>query len=905
MSTAPPSDPSQPSAVDMRERIALIVRQALEFGPRDRVLFVRQRCADDSLLYDAVLERLLERDDSPSMTTSAALEDDSGVATEVAGNHFPDEPPDRSGERVGTYRLLSRIGLGGMGAVYLAERDDATYRQRVAIKLVNEGLYGSLTAGRLRAERQMLASLDHPNIARVLDGGTASDGTPYFVMEYVDGVLLHAHCDSHHLDVTARLKLFRAICAAVHCAHQNLIVHRDLKPSNILVTAEGTPKLLDFGIAKLLDASQARHTVAVTQASVRLMTPHYASPEQVTGGPITTSTDIYALGLLLYELLTGRRAFDIQSFRLKDIERVLTTTPVVPPSTAVLCKDLKGDLAAGLAAQNAAARSTPVQRLHRQLRGDLDVIVLKALQIDPERRYVSVEQFSRDVEHFLAGRPIVARRDTWRYRTAKFVQRYRLGVAASAVILLLLVGFAATMYVQAGRIASERDRASAEGARAETVSSFLVELFELSDPGRTRGATITAREILDTGARRVTEGLRSQPATQATLLETIGKVYVNLGLYGNAVEAAQRVLDLRRQERGADHPEIVAALTLLGGALLEAGDFKGAEPELQEALAMQRRLAGSGSADEADIVHTLGRVRQLEGRYTEAEKLYNDSLKLYTDASGGDTSAVSSVMNDLAQVLERRADLAGAVVMTREALAMDRRLLGPDHPRVGQQLHNLAYYLYQQGSLEEAAPLFEESLALLNRVVGAQHPDTIRVLGSYGRFLERQGRFGEADKVLREALARQIEVRGEDDYEVAYDRVNLALLLEETGAYAGAIDELRTARRIFEATLPADHQYLASALTGLGRVLATTGRGAEATPLLERALAIWQAQLPPTHPQILVTRAALARAQAGTAQVANAMRVLKEVEPLLVRAYGPDHVDTRRVHAWLGELVPQ
>ncbi len=901
MSAAPPSEPSQPSP-DVRERIAIIVRQALEFGPRDRVVFVRKSCGDDSFLYDAVLERLLERGDSVPFAASTALDDDSGVATELAGSGLPNAPPDRSGERVGHYRLLSRIGLGGMGAVYLAERDDATYRQRVAIKMVNEGLYGSLTAGRLRAERQMLASLDHPNIARVLDGGTASDGTPYFVMEYVDGVLLDVYCDSHGLDIAARLKLFRAICAAVHCAHQNLIVHRDLKPSNILVTAEGAPKLLDFGIAKLLDASQARHTIAVTQASVRLMTPQYASPEQVTGGPITTATDVYALGLLLYELLAGRRAFDIQSYRLKDMERVLTTTPVVPPSSAVLCKDMKGGLAAGRAEQIAAARSTPLQRLHRQLRGDLDVIVLKALQIEPERRYVSVEQFSRDAEHFLDGRPIVAQRDTWSYRTGKFVQRYRLTVAASGVILLLLVGFAATMYVQAGRIARERDRATAEGARAETVSSFLVELFELSDPGRTRGATITAREILDTGARRVTEGLRSQPATQATLLETIGKVYVNLGLYGNAAAAAQRALDLRRQERSGDHPEVVTSLTLLGGALLEAGDFKAAEPTLKEALAMQRRLAASGSVPEADIVHTLGRVRQLEGRYDEAEKLYNESLTLYTDASGGDTPAVSSVMNDLAQVLERRADLAGAAAMTREALAMDRRLLGPDHPRVGLQLHNLAYYLYLQGSLDEAGPLFQESLALLNRVVGAEHPDTIRVLGSYGRFLQRRGRFTEAERVLREALTRQIEVRGTGGYEVAYDRVNLALLLEETGVYGPAIDEFRNARQIFEATLPADHQYLASALTGLGRVLATTGRGAEATPLLERALAIWKAQLPPTHPQILVTRAALARVAAGSGQAAEARAVLKEIEPLLLSAYGPDHIDTRRVQGWLREL---
>ncbi len=901
MSTAPSSGRSAGTEGDIRERIGEIVRQSLEFGPRDRVVFLRQSCGDDSLLYDAVMERLLEHSESV-LSVLNGTGDSSIMDTEMAEGQMSTEPPDRSGERVGPYRLLSRIGLGGMGAVYLAARDDAAYQQRVAIKLVNEGLYGSLTYGRLRAERQMLATLEHPNIARVLDGGSASDGTPYFVMEYIDGEPLDTYCDSHRLDVPARLKLFRSICAAVQCAHQNLIVHRDLKPSNILVTADGTPKLLDFGIAKLLDASLAHHTMAVTQASVRLMTPNYASPEQVTGAPITTSTDVYALGLLLYELLTGRRAFDISNYRLSEIERILTTTPVALPSTAVLCKDVRGADAGRQALAIGEARSTAPQRLHRQLRGDLDVIVLKALQVEPERRYVSVEQFSRDIEHFLDGRPIVAQRDTWTYRSGKFVSRYRFAVSASLMVALLLVGFAVAMYVQAGRIARERDRATAEEARAATVSSFLVELFQLSDPGRSRGATITAREILDTGARRVTEGLRDQPATQATLLETIGRVYENLGLFKNAADSATRVLELRKMAGEADQPEIVSALTLLGEALLEQGDYRSAEPRLQEALAMQRRLAGAGTGEEADIVHTLGRVRQLEGRYDDAEALYRESLAIYTSSSGGDTAAVSSVLNELAQILERRADLAGAVAMTRDALAMDRRFLGVDHPGVGTQMHNLAYYLYQQGNLAEAEPLFEQSLALLNRVLGERHPDTIRSLGSYGRFLQRSGRYAEAEQTLRVVLSRQIELRGEDDYEVAYDRVNLALLLEEMRNYPAAEEQLRIARRVFEAKLPADHQYLASALTGLGRVLATTGRAEEAKPLLERALAIWQAQLPATHPQIAVTRSALAMAVAATGQRDQAVAVLKETRPLLLQAYGPDHIDTRRVTEWLGQL---
>ncbi len=866
-----------------------IVDRALKFGPRDRLAFVRDACGDDESLF---LEVMAEFDPA----SRASME------TVQAEDDLPTEPPDRSGERVGPYRLISRIGLGGMGAVYLAARDDATFQQRVAIKLVNDGLYGRLTYGRLRAERQMLATLEHPNIARLLDGGTASDGTPYFVMEYVDGIPLDVHCDSHRLDVPARLKIFTAICAAVQCAHQNLIVHRDLKPSNILVTPDGTPKLLDFGIAKLLDVERATHTVAVTEASIRLMTPNYASPEQVMGAPITTGTDVYALGLLLYELLTGKRPFEFASFRLSDIERVLTSTPVPLPSTAVLCKDLgKGVVAKDQAERLSAARSSSPQRLHRLLRGDLDVIAQKALHLEPQRRYASAEQLSGDIANFLAGRPITAQRDTWNYRAGRFIARYRLAVGASTAFVLLLIGFAATMYVQSQRIAQERDRATAEEVRATTVSSFLVDLFELSDPTQSRGSTVTAREILDAGARRVTEGLRDQPVTQATLLETIGRVYGNLGLYQSAEHAASQVLSLRRQFRDADHPEIVAALTLLGEALVQQGNYRDAEPRLAEALAMQQRLQMEPKS-EAQITQILGQARQLEGRYEEAEALFRRSLALYQAGPDQQDPAVSSVLNFLAQMLERKGDLKGAIAMTREALEMDRMLYGADHPQVGIQLHNLAYYLYESGDLVAASPMFEESLALLNRVLGETHPDTIRALGSHGRYLQRSGRLDEAETALRDALKRQLAIRAGDDPEIGYDRVMLGLLLEEQGSNGEAEEQLRLALAVFDARLPPDHQYVGSVLTALGRLLATTGRGEEAEPLLKRALAIWQAQLPANSPEIAFTHAALAKVAADSGRRDEATALLNASYPLLRQAYGEEHVHTRRAAAWMAEV---
>lgn len=897
MSTGPSPQPVRET--DFEQQIVSLLEKALDFGPRDRVVFLRQSCGEDARLYDAVMGRLLERAESrPFGAPSGAMADfDSGMAE----GQLPVEPPDRSGERVGTYRLVSRIGLGGMGEVYLAERDDGTYRQRVAIKLVNEGLYGRLTYGRLRAERQILASLEHPNIARMLDGGTASDGTPYFVMEYVDGTPLDVFCDERRLDVEARLRLFRSICAAVHCAHQNLVVHRDLKPSNILVTADGAVKLLDFGIAKLLDANRAHHTVAVTQASVRLMTPNYASPEQITGVPITTATDIYALGLLLYELLTGKRAFQMPSQHLHDIERIMKTVAVPLPSTAILCKETPGDAGRTRAARIAEARSTTPRRLYKQLSGDLDVIVLKALQLEPERRYASVEQFSRDIGSFLDGHPIVAQRDTWVYRSRKFIARHKFAVGASSVIVVLLCGFAAAMYVQAQRIAEQRDRATAEEARAATVSSFLVELFELSDPSRSRGATITAREILDAGARRVNEGLRGQPETQATLLETIGRVYGNLGLYRNAEEAARNVLELRTTG-AAREGDVVAALALLGQSLLEQGDYRAAESYLNEAIELRRSLraatVGGVSVSEAELVHQLGRLRQSQGQYEAAETLYRQSLAMQVGSENGE---VSSVLTDLAQILERKADLPGAITMTRDALAMDEKQLGPDHPQVGIQRYNLAYLLSQQGDLEAAGPLYEQSVAGLTRVLGETHPDTVRVMAGFGRYLQRSGQYAEAEQRLRVALARQIAIRGEEDSEVAYDRVSLALLLEETGNLAGAEAELRTAQQIFAARLPPDHQYLASALTALGRVLAVTGREAEALPLLNRALGIWEAQLPMGHPQIAVTRAALTRARSQAGNRTETVVELQALQSVLLDAYGPEHIDSRRVAQWLAE----
>ena len=389
------------------------------------------------------------------------------------------------GQVIGPYKLIRKIGQGGMGAVYLASRDDDEYKKRVAIKLVKRGMDSEEVLNRFRHERQILASLDHPNIARLLDGGTTEDGLPYFVMEYIEGTPVDTYCDERRLSINERLNLFRKVCSAISYAHQNLVVHRDIKPGNILVTSNGEPKLLDFGIAKLLNPELYAQTILTTALSTRLMTPDYASPEQVRGRKITTATDIYSLGVVLYELLTGHRPYRIKSYTQEEIERIICRETIEKPSTAinrvVTGKDGAQQTAITPEIVSETREGQP-EKLRKRLAGDLDNIVLMAMRKEPERRYVSAEQFSEDIRRHLEGLPVIARKDTFAYRASKFIRRNKIGVAAAAAFLILAVTATALIINQSIRASRERDK-------AQQVSRFLVELFNVSDPGEARGNT--------------------------------------------------------------------------------------------------------------------------------------------------------------------------------------------------------------------------------------------------------------------------------------------------------------------------------------------------------------------------------------------------------------------------------
>jgi eukaryotic-like serine/threonine-protein kinase len=800
------------------------------------------------------------------------------------------------GERIGPYRVLGTLGAGGMGEVFLAERADAEFEQQVAIKVVQGGAFSRAVQSRLKVERQILAQLDHPNIAHLLDGGTLPDGAAYLVMEYIDGVPIDTFCDTHRLDIPARLELFVTVCAAVHYAHQNLIVHRDLKPSNILVTTAGVPKLLDFGIAKLLDERQVgQHTLAVTRADLRIMTPDHASPEQVRGQPITTASDVYVLGVLLYKLLAGVGPFVIESVRLVDIERAICEAAPPLPSRAVP----DGDSAQAHAISE--ARGTNVRKLRRTLAGDLDNIVCMAMRKEPERRYGSAEQLAGDIRRYLQGKPVIARKDTLSYRSTKFVKRHWLPVAAGSVVFFLILAFTVTTYVQSLRIAAERDRvaeqreaAEHERARAEEVSTFLVDLFKLSDPELNSGNRVTARELLDSSTKRLREAFKDQPATKAALLATVGAVYDSLGQYQDAVPILRESLALQLQSTDKSH---VDTLLELGRVLFEGGNLQDAEIPLQEALRLSQREFGAAALESGRALWVLGQLRDRQGESAGAIDLYRRALGILETTQAPSTE-VARLLDDLAQDYCTEQQWPLAKQTYERALAIDRDILGNDHPRVASHLHNLAIVAQNMGDLKRAEKLYLEAIGSEVRAYGDQHPETAVARGNYALLLEREGRLTEAEPLLRDALNVSLKVWGADNFYVGYARVSLAIVLHDEGQWREAESQFRQALSIYDKSLPANHPYRAAALMHLARLLVDRGRAQEALPLSEQSVAIWSANFPASHPPGAQAHAIHAYALSRLGRRREAADELATAVPILLAARGPDDPTVRRAQGW-------
>ncbi len=801
------------------DRVNQILLEALEHADPERAAFLDRACGDDGELRREV-ESLLASDAEPELMRR--LEQ---PAFELLARSAADLG---AGQRIGPYRVIREIDRGGMGTVYLAVRADDECERRVAIKILKRGTDTAEISRRFQIERQILAHLEHPNIAKLYEGGTTEDHRQYFVMEYVEGECIDRDCDARRLTLRQRIELFRKVLKAVQFAHQNLVVHRDLKPGNILVTADGEPKLLDFGIAKLLHPETGL-SMTVTATGERLMTPEYASPEQVRSEPITTASDVYSLGVLLYELLTGHRPYRLKTRQQEEVRRVICDVEPERPSTAVSrveeVRTRDGTTTVLTPETVSRSRSEEPRRLRRRLSGDLDNIVLMALRKEPLRRYASVEQFSEDLRRYLEGRPVRARKDTFAYRTGKLLRRRKREVAAGVVAALLLAGVIFDRERQQRQTARARDR-------AQRVSEFLIELFEVSDPSEARGNSVTAREILDRGAERIEQELREEPELQAALMHTMGKVFMSLGLYEGATPLLETALAQRRRVHGRRHPEIAESLSALAELLFVKGHYDAAEPLFREALAIERELKGTEHPDVGEALKGLGIVLMRKGEIEAAESLLEEALAIQRRLPGPEHPDTVATLNNLAAVLHQKGDYEAAEPLFREALATKRKQMGEDHPAVALALNNLAMVLYQKGDYEAAESLFRKSLAMAQKLLGPEHPNVSRALTNLARVLQARGDSPAAESLVREALVIRRRQLDSDHPDVGRGLTHLAELLQARGEWEAAEPQAREAVEILRRKLPRGHWRIARAESVLGASLSAAGRFGEAEPLL-------------------------------------------------------------------------
>jgi eukaryotic-like serine/threonine-protein kinase len=793
---------------------------ALELSPGERDTFLERSCGGDDVLRRELRglldahEMLATRD---AAVPGAPNEIDAARALALLD----------AGRTIGPYRIVREVGRGGMGTVYLAERDDQ-FRKRVAIKVLSRAWESHHTLRRFVEERQILASLEHPNIARLLDGGVAPDGVPYYVLEYVEGSAIDRYCDAHRLTIDERVALFERVCDAVQYAHRNLVIHRDLKPGNILVSEDGGQvKLLDFGIAKVLGSGVAESTL--TRPGAAPMTPEYASPEQILGGAVSTASDIYSLGVVLYRLLTGQHPYPQVAGGPNDVAHHVIAAEAERPSVSLgrppVTERERRD-AAPTITEIARTRNTTPERLRRRLAGDLDNIILRALRKEPERRYATVEQLVADLDRHRRGLPVYARPDTWGYRTQKFVRRHRVGVASAVIVTLLSVGFGIVTALQSGRIARERDK-------AEQVAGFLTALFAISDPGMARGRAVTARELLDQGARRIDEELARQPAARAQMMDAMGRAYLGLGLYDEARRLLESALALRRSIDGPTHPDVAALLFQLAYLRRLEGEFELAATLYRESLAIRRQRLGNDHPDVIDGINGLAFLLRGTGDFVQAESLYRDALGRSRRTFRSPHVILGHTLNGLGASLFGQAKHAESEPYFREALAVYRAVHPEDHPDVDIALYNLATALHGEDRLQDAEPLYRDVLERSRRTLGSEHPLFAIGLVGLGDVLRDAGKYVEAETLLREALKIQRKTLPPRSERTATTLVGLGGVLVDLDRAREGESLLREALAIREAKL-AGHWHTGQARSELGAALSALGRQSEAESLLVR-----------------------------------------------------------------------
>jgi serine/threonine-protein kinase len=773
------------------------------------------------------------------------------------------------GQVVGAYRLVSPVGEGGSGSVWLAERCDGRFHGHAAVKLLNISPIGPSGEERFRREGTILAHLRHPRIAHLIDAGVTPNGQPYLVIEHVNGQPIDRYCDDRTLTVEARIRLFLDVLEAVAHAHANLIVHRDIKPPNVLVSTEGEVKLLDFGIAKLVEPDAGWTDAGVVDSGElsrvggAAMTPEYAAPEQFFGGRVTTATDVYALGVLLYLLLAGRHpAGDVVSDRAALIRAVVSIEP--PRVSDVVTVATGKDDTQG---RHATRCGTTPEGLRRTLRGDLDAIVAKALKKTPSDRYPSVAALADDLRRYLGREPIVARQQSLGYRALRFVQRHSAPVATFAAVLLLIAGMT-TLHTR--RLSAERDRAQREGAKAIKVSELLMGVLTSVDPYAvgTRPGEATVMALLDAGAARVQNELMTEPVLQAEMLTMMGRTYRRLGAYDKAQALLEQALATGASVYGREDVRNAQALEQLGGAQAEKGDYVAGALSLERALNIRRALPPDQNGDIAVTLAELGRVYQDQGLSARAEPLHREALEIRRKTLGEDHRETAVSLSDLASVLRLNGDLAGAEAMLQRSLEMNRKTRGEEHPNTAMALHDLALIAASRGDYRGAEAQLKWVIELQKKALGERHPVIAMTLNSLSHVLHAEAHDDQAIGALQEALRIARAALGTNHQLVAIYNIDLASieLARHHAAQAEAL--LREGIRIRERapgivpsrrrTFREDDWSVGAARSLLGASLVALGKFPEAETELLQARRELDAQPAPVAADLKTTMHRLA-----------------------------------------------
>jgi eukaryotic-like serine/threonine-protein kinase len=839
-----------------RCRVDAIYRDALEQRPADRAALVANRCGGDATLRRRV-EALLDASDRAEAAFAGAWAGIRGRCVEdvFGARHAEPEEEDLADRVVGPWRLDQRIARGGLATVYRAHREDGAFEQRVAVKVLRRGLDTDDIVRRFAAERQILSSLEHPGITRILDGGALDDGRPYLVLDYVDGTPINAYCRGHDLDLCAKIRLLAQVADALHHAHRHLIVHRDVKPGNILVSEDGRIHLLDFGIAKLLDPGSLPVQSAVTRVGLRLLTPEYASPEQLRGDAITTASDVYQLGLVAYELVTGERPY------ADGVDR--ETTPAVPPSRRLRVRGARD---------------------HRELRGDLDAIVLKALRAEPDQRYTSADEFSADLRRCLSGMPVSARPDSVAYRVGKLLRRQPWLAPTMLLAALATAGYVVTITLHMRRIAEDERLASA-------TQHLLVDLFRSPDPlapgSSDKGRSITVVDALDIGEKRIRDELAAEPDLRASLLRTISQVYQSLDVFDSAIALREEALALERSLYGEDSPQVVDSLGALGRLYAASGDNERANRTIHEYYELAREVLDEedpqlGLADTA-----LGTMAFTNGDLAGADRLLSRGIERLLADPQTYVRAIIEASATLSETRIRRDDRAGAHAALENAEAIAARQFGEGSVPLAMVRADIAVTLGLYEEYDAAEQTFAEAIDLMERVLGRNHNETLDALNNLGVMYARRGDQTSAERVQREVLARRIEKYGQHHEMVAISYQNLASALTHQGRYDESIPLHRKAYEIYRSVLAPTNFTTALPLLSVAYAELERGRATAAESAAREAVQRLAATMPDTF-FLGVAECLLGLAQQREGRAGEGDALLASARPLIADSLAPD-----------------